>query len=314
MDNKYTFEHIYGYLKNNVKIYILSLFFSVAIVFGLFLYSNHTEKQKIQDENNFENQTVFSFIIENEQGNIMNNSGALTRVFLTELTKTSFFGKDVENKFNVQYDDQSNSFHIFFNDNVKKSIVEETRTYLNSQMEQNKIKFFVNKKIYFINENVESDVTPTDTSMGKKVLILFAGLIIVLTLLFGTILANYFERKRKTISQKFYLSDSEMIIDVNSLVKQETIKKVTILNSLIKGNYNNKLIIIESHSDLKEKLSFDKTKAFIVSDLGNLESEFPIVPEEVFIICEQGETTKEWFNRQIELVQNSVNIVKVIYI
>lgn len=312
MDNKYTFQNIYLYLKKNLKFYTLSFFLSLAILCGLFLYSSTTEKRQTEIENNAANKTVFSFILENEQGNLMNNSGALAQVFTTELSKTSFFSKDTESNFNVLYDDKSNSFKVFFDNSVKNSVVSETRNYLTSAIEQNKIDFFASKKIYFINENISSEDQPTGFS--KKMLILAIGVIFVLTLLLGTLLASYFEKKKKIISQKFYLANSEMIIDINSLKAKTKENKISIINSIIRGNKKNKLIILAGDSEFKGLLSFNETKNFVISDLGDLKAELPIQPEEIVIICEQNKTEKVWYNRQIELAKNSVNTVKVIFI
>lgn len=316
MDNKYTFQNIYLYLKKNLKFYALSFFLSLAILFGLFLYSNTTEKRQTEIENNSTNKTVFSFILENEQGNLMNNSGALTQVFTTELSKTSFFPKDTESNFNVLYDDKSNCFQVLFDNSVKNSVVSETRNYLTSAIEQKKIGFFASKKIYFINENISSEnISSEDQSTGfnKKMLVLAIGVIFVLTLLLGTLLASYFEKKKKTISHKFNLANSEMIIDINSLKAKMKENKISIINSIVRGNQKNKLIIVAGNSEFKDLLSFNETKNFVISDLGDLKAELPIQPEEIVIICEQNRTEKIWYNRQIELAKNSANTVKVIF-
>lgn len=67
-------------------------------------------------------------------------------------------------------------------------------------------------------------------------LVLAIGVIFVLTLLLGTLLASYFEKKKKTISHKFNLANSEMIIDINSLKAKMKENKISIINSIVRGN------------------------------------------------------------------------------
>ncbi len=56
---------------------------SLLFVGGLFFYSTYSQS-KIEDSNQ-KNQPLFSFILENSQGNIMTASGAIKQVYLTSL-------------------------------------------------------------------------------------------------------------------------------------------------------------------------------------------------------------------------------------
>lgn len=105
------------------------------------MYSSHTDKQQVQVEDQLESQLLFSFILENEQGNIMNNSGAISRVFTTTLSQQDFFTKKMEKNFKVTYDDKSNSFEVYFEGDFNKSKISSTRDFLVSQIQQNKMSF-----------------------------------------------------------------------------------------------------------------------------------------------------------------------------
>lgn len=312
MDNKYALEHIYQYFKVNIKTYILSFFVSILIVGALFMYSSATSKQQVESQSEEERSVVFSFILENEQGNLMNNAGALNQILLTTLSEQKFFSKAAEDGFKVTYEDATNSFQVFFANEVDKSLVSKTKDYLVLQIEQNKINFFNNKDIYFIDEQVSNE--NGTTSVSKKNLILYIGLIIMLTIIIGTVIANFVEAKKEKISHKFYLANNIMVLDVHSLKLQTKEERIETIKSIINGNLNNKIIVKENNISVLRDLLINDKKAVVLSDLGKLETRLPIDPEEIVIICEKDESSKIWYNRQVELAKNSVNIVKVIYI
>lgn len=316
MDNKYTFENIYQYFKDNAKIYFGSFILSLFVIFGFYMYSSHTDKQQVQVEDQLESQLLFSFILENEQGNIMNNSGAISRVFTTTLSQQDFFTKKMEKNFKVTYDDKSNSFEVYFEGDFNKSKISSTRDFLVSQIQQNKMSFFKNKNLYFINDisNEQDEKNENEAGINKKIVVLCLVVVIVLTLIFGTLFANYLESRKKVINQKFYLSNDKTILDINSLKIQTKEQRASIINSIIMGNSKNKIVIVESNSNLLNQISVNEEKVLVVSDLGELSKEISIEPEEILIICSKNKTTKIWYKRQIELARNSSNIVKIIYI
>ena len=184
-----------------------------VLTFGLFFYSSYTQKNV--EKNVQEEQPLFSFILENSQGNIMNASGAVKQVFLTSLQDTKQFSEETLEKLNVSYNDIQNTMDVKFISDEQIPGQKQISDYLQKEINEGKLSFFNNKQVYYINKNIGNDqlIIPSSETISTKKIILIILIDGILTVVLGTILASWKQHNTKTITQSFMLGNDVQLID-----------------------------------------------------------------------------------------------------
>lgn len=314
-NNGLSIKDICSFFKSHLQIYLATFLLSVIFVGGLFFYSNISQN-KIERTEEI-NDPLFSFILENEQGNIINTSGAVKEVFLTSLEDSNQFKQEVIENLAVSYDDIRNTINVKFVDTVSKSDAAQVKQFLKQELDEGKLSFFKNKTFYYVNTDlnlVKQKNLPITKTVSKKKIILLVLIIFVMTAISSTVLISWLEHKNKKISQKFFLGDDVQTIDINSLDFSSKADPKRIIYAILNGTHTNKLVVSEDEQFINQ-LTADKLERvsgyYQLQDIENPVSE---KIEELIIICVKQKTTKKWYKEQLEIGKALTNTIKTIYI
>lgn len=313
-NNKISPRDLYTFIKDNLIMYIISFFLSLVLTFGLFFYSSYTQKNV--EKNVQEEQPLFSFILENSQGNIMNASGAVKQVFLTSLQDTKQFSEETLEKLNVSYNDIQNTMDVKFISDEQIPGQKQISDYLQKEINEGKLSFFNNKQVYYINKNIGNDqlIIPSSETISTKKIIFIILIDGILTVVLGTILASWKQHNTKTITQSFMLGNDVQLIDIEALNLTTDQNKLNSINSLLNGNSKTKLLVLEENTSIKREELAENEHVMIYSNLQNISKPVLFIPDEILIICFKKNTSKYWYRQQVEIAKALTNEIKTIYI
>lgn len=314
-NNGLSIKDIFSFFKSHLKIYLATLLLSIILVGGLFFYSSISQNKIKQIEE--VNVPLFSFILENEQGNIMNTSGAVKEVFLTSLEDSNQFKQEVVEKLTVSYDDISNTINVRFVDTVSKSDEDQVKRFLRQELDEKKLSFFKNKTFYYVNNDINQanqNKLPITETVSKKKIILLVLVIFILTAIISTVLISWLEHKNKKVSQKFFLGDDVQTIDINSLDLSSKADQKRIIYSILNGTNTNKLVVSEDKQFINQLTTDNLDRVSGYYQLQDIENPVGEKTEELIIICVKQKTTKKWYKEQLEIGKALTNNIKTIYI
>lgn len=314
-NNGLSIKDICSFFKSHLKIYLATFLLSIILVGGLFFYSSMSQNKIEQTEEI--NVPLFSFILENEQGNIMNTSGAVKEVFLTSLEDSNQFKQEVVEKLTVSYDDISNTINVRFVDTVSKSDEDQVKQFLRQELDEKKLSFFKNKTFYYVNNDINQanqNKLPITETVGKKKIILLVLMIFILTAIISTVLISWLEHKNKKVSQKFFLGDDVQTIDINSLDLSSKADQKRIIYSILNGTNTNKLVVSEDKQFINQLTTDNLDRVSGYYQLQDIENPVGEKTEELIIICVKQKTTKKWYKEQLEIGKALTNNIKTIYI
>lgn len=314
-NNGLSIKDIFSFFKSHLKIYLATLLLSIILVGGLFFYSSISQNKIKQIEE--VNVPLFSFILENEQGNIMNTSGAVKEVFLTSLEDSNQFKQEVVEKLTVSYDDISNTINVRFVDTVSKSDEDQVKRFLRQELDEKKLSFFKNKTFYYVNNDINQanqNKLPITETVSKKKIILLVLVIFILTVIISTVLISWLEHKNKKVSQKFFLGDDVQTIDINSLDLSSKADQKRIIYSILNGTNTNKLVVSEDKQFINQLTTDNLDRVSGYYQLQDIENPVGEKTEELIIICVKQKTTKKWYKEQLEIGKALTNNIKTIYI
>lgn len=322
MEHKLTLDDLFSFIKNNIKYYIISFIVVVFAVIGISVYSSLS--QDVIDGEDADN-SLFSFILENKQGNIMNNSGAVKEALLTSLSKDQKLYQEYSNLLEVNYDNVKNIIIVSLSEVEKEDAVDQEKItdFFMNEIKNDSIDFFNDKGLYFVSyEPLEEVGVPNSesnlaTGFSKKKIILLVGITIILTAVTGTILSSYMVSKDKKITQKFYLGSGFPVIDINSLKFDTLSEKIDAIKAIVNRDNKAKLILVEDEDLQKqlEKSVSDQSNTILNSLLNeNAIKTDNRLPEEILIICSKDRTTKKWLKIQKELSDSFEVNVKYLFI
>ncbi|KAA9180525.1 hypothetical protein F6X86_02525 [Enterococcus durans] len=314
-NNGLSIKDIFSFFKSHLKIYLATLLLSIILVGGLFFYSSISQNKIKQIEEI--NVPLFSFILENEQGNIMNTSGAVKEVFLTSLEDSNQFKQEVVEKLTVSYDDISNTINVRFVDTVSKSDEDQVKRFLRQELDEKKLSFFKNKTFYYVNNDINQanqNKLPITETVSKKKIILLVLVIFILTVIISTVLISWLEHKNKKVSQKFFLGDDVQTIDINSLDLSSKADQKRIIYSILNGTNTNKLVVSEDKQFINQLTTDNLDRVSGYYQLQDIENPVGEKTEELIIICVKQKTTKKWYKEQLEIGKALTNNIKTIYI
>ena len=314
-NNGLSIKDIFSFFKSHLKIYLATLLLSIILVGGLFFYSSISQNKIKQIEEI--NVPLFSFILENEQGNIMNTSGAVKEVFLTSLEDSNQFKQEVVEKLTVSYDDISNTINVRFVDTVSKSDEDQVKRFLIQELDEKKLSFFKNKTFYYVNNDINQanqNKLPITETVSKKKIILLVLVIFILTAIISTVLISWLEHKNKKVSQKFFLGDDVQTIDINSLDLSSKADQKRIIYSILNGTNTNKLVVSEDKQFINQLTTDNLDRVSGYYQLQDIENPVGEKTEELIIICVKQKTTKKWYKEQLEIGKALTNNIKTIYI
>lgn len=314
-NNGLSIKDIFSFFKSHLKIYLATLLLSIILVGGLFFYSSMSQNKIKQIEEI--NVPLFSFILENEQGNIMNTSGAVKEVFLTSLEDSNQFKQEVVEKLTVSYDDISNTINVRFVDTVSKSDEDQVKQFLRQELDEKKLSFFKNKTFYYVNNDINQanqNKLPITETVSKKKIILLVLVIFILTAIISTVLISWLEHKNKKVSQKFFLGDDVQTIDINSLDLSSKADQKRIIYSILNGTNTNKLVVSEDKQFINQLTTDNLDRVSGYYQLQDIENPVGEKTEELIIICVKQKTTKKWYKEQLEIGKALTNNIKTIYI
>lgn len=302
------------------------------------LVLNQKERDDLQKK-----RVSFDFYVENEDGTPFVNYN-----LLKELLTTDDVSKLIEDKteiaieptpkqaINVTLDSTSNILEVSVGTGSFKSNKLISNA-LYDAMKNGDIQFFNNKHIYistppYKNENsiAENEGTITVDSMGisSKKLVIYGALAIIISMIVGVIIAVIHSMTRKEISDTFTYGYKEDDILLNFTNKKNSSieeknrlmihavlhpKKVTklilselALNEQIKNELENQLNVSSQELDVQP------TNIVIAQDLSEVNPLIQI--DEVNILLNNKETTKNWYKNQRNQLKNYNAPVKVIQI
>lgn len=314
-NNGLSIKDIFSFFKSHLKIYLATLLLSIILVGGLFFYSSISQNKIKQIEEI--NVPLFSFILENEQGNIMNTSGAVKEVFLTSLEDSNQFKQEVVEKLTVSYDDISNTINVRFVGTVSKSDEDQVKRFLRQELDEKKLSFFKNKTFYYVNNDINQanqNKLPITETVSKKKIILLVLVIFILTAIISTVLISWLEHKNKKVSQKFFLGDDVQTIDINSLDLSSKADQKRIIYSILNGTNTNKLVVSEDKQFINQLTTDNLDRVSGYYQLQDIENPVGEKTEELIIICVKQKTTKKWYKEQLEIGKALTNNIKTIYI
>lgn len=314
-NNGLSIKDIFSFFKSHLKIYLATLLLSIILVGGLFFYSSISQNKIKQIEEI--NVPLFSFILENEQGNIMNTSGAVKEVFLTSLEDSNQFKQEVVEKLTVSYDDISNTINVRFVDTVSKSDEDQVKRFLRQELDEKKLSFFKNKTFYYVNNDINQanqNKLPITETVSKKKIILLVLVIFILIAIISTVLISWLEHKNKKVSQKFFLGDDVQTIDINSLDLSSKADQKRIIYSILNGTNTNKLVVSEDKQFINQLTTDNLDRVSGYYQLQDIENPVGEKTEELIIICVKQKTTKKWYKEQLEIGKALTNNIKTIYI
>lgn len=314
-NNGLSIKDICSFFKSHLKIYLATFLLSIILVGGLFFYSSMSQNKIEQTEEI--NVPLFSFILENEQGNIMNTSGAVKEVFLTSLEDSNQFKQEVVEKLTVSYDDISNTINVRFVDTVSKSDEDQVKQFLRQELDEKKLSFFKNKTFYYVNNDINQanqNKFPITETVSKKKIILLVLVIFILTAIISTVLISWLEHKNKKVSQKFFLGDDVQTIDINSLDLSSKADQKRIIYSILNGTNTNKLVVSEDKQFINQLNTDNLDRVSGYYQLQDIENPVGEKTEELIIICVKQTTTKKWYKEQLEIGKALTNNIKTIYI
>lgn len=314
-NNGLSIKDIFSFFKSHLKIYLATLLLSIILVGGLFFYSSISQNKIKQIEEI--NVPLFSFILENEQGNIMNTSGAVKEVFLTSLEDSNQFKQEVVEKLTVSYDDISNTINVRFVGTVSKSDEDQVKRFLRQELDEKKLSFFKNKTFYYVNNDINQanqNKLPITETVSKKKIILLVLVIFILTVIISTVLISWLEHKNKKVSQKFFLGDDVQTIDINSLDLSSKADQKRIIYSILNGTNTNKLVVSEDKQFINQLTTDNLDRVSGYYQLQDIENPVGEKTEELIIICVKQKTTKKWYKEQLEIGKALTNNIKTIYI
>ncbi|MDA9462402.1 hypothetical protein B835_2347 [Enterococcus mundtii 3F] len=314
-NNSLSPKDIYSFFRDHLKVYIVSFIISLLLVGGLFFYSNYSQS-KIENTNQI-NRPLFSFILENSQGNIVTASGAVKQVFLTSLQEKNQFSDETLEKLSVGYNDIQNTIDVQFTDDVPEQEQKQISELLQKEMTNNELPFFDNKTFYYINKDIQFNKSlPVQVSEGISIkkIILLVLVMIVITVGLGTLLVSWKEYRTKVITQKFTLGNDVQAIDINSLDLSTVEEKLNIINSLLNGSSKNKFLVLEENNIIDRNQISKQNNTNIFSNLNHIIEPVSFKPDEILIVCFKKNTTKKWYREQLEIAKALTNIIKIIYI
>ncbi|MFB5367118.1 hypothetical protein ACFC5Y_09890 [Enterococcus faecium] len=313
-NNNVTLKDVIYFFKSSLKQYVAAFILSIVLVGGVLLYSNYSQNNIDKKED--KNDLLFSFILENNQGNIMTSSGAVKQVFLTSLQETKKYKSELLEQLIVTYNDIENTMDVQLTESVDREKKEEIANLLIKEMNDGKLNYFENKHFYYINKDLENNLKKEDTiseGISKKKIILLIIVLIMLSMILGTILASWKENKNTMISQKFNLGNDVQQIDINSLNISSNIEKSNIIRAIINGTNLKKILVLQENTLIGENLCTNDS-AYLIMDLEKIEEPLSIQPEEIIIVCFKNKTSKIWYKKQLEIAKALTSTIKIIYI
>ncbi|EMF0610223.1 hypothetical protein G9L56_002370, partial [Enterococcus faecium] len=171
-NNNVTLKDVIYFFKSSLKQYVAAFILSIVLVGGVLLYSNYSQNNIDKKED--KNDLLFSFILENNQGNIMTSSGAVKQVFLTSLQETKKYKSELLEQLIVTYNDIENTMDVQLTESVDREKKEEIANLLIKEMNDGKLNYFENKHFYYINKDLENNLKKEDTiseGISKKKII-----------------------------------------------------------------------------------------------------------------------------------------------
>ncbi|MBF8807722.1 MAG: hypothetical protein IC227_04220 [Enterococcus lacertideformus] len=281
------------FIKNHKKVYFLSGFISLLICALLVGYN-----WKISCTNLYATGEEITFLLENKEGNPYQNSEDIRKIFLLQLNDDPTVSKEIKEELNknLTVTRDASNFFIVTVDNYLNKENTFVKDKLLSYLKQGEISFFKDKTIIDLSENTKEIFAPTQEaqilSIKKIVIYLIGGFILFVIL--GTILATILSRKNTVINDDFSFLVNDQIVNISHFSKLD--KQACIENTLM--NIAIPTIIITQLHNLK--LINDNHNIVITDDLGHAFLP-PFEAHKILLICEKGETTKEWYQLQMEL-------------
>lgn len=281
------------FIKNHKKVYFLSGFI-VLLVCALLVGYNW----KISRTNVDTTGEEITFLLENKEGNPYQNSEDIRKILLLQLNGDRTLSKKIKAELNknLTVTRDASNFFIVTVDNYTDKENTFVKEKLLSYLKQGEIPFFKDKTIVELSENTKDIFAPVQETQSlsiKKIVIYLVGGGILFAIL-GTILAAVFSRKNTVINDDFSFLTNDQVVNISHFSNID--KQVCIENTLM--NIVTPTIILTQLQNLN--LRTDNNNIIITDDLGNA-----FLPSfearKILLICEKGETTKEWYQLQMEL-------------
>lgn len=305
MYTQISFKSIKEFMHNNKKIYLLSALISILIFLILIGYN-----WKISNKEVVESAEEVAFLLENKEGNPVQNPEDIRRVLLLQLHGDNSVGNDIKEELNDNlkvFRDASNFFTVSVDNYDEKDnilVKDKILSYLN----HNDIEYFNDKHIINLSEDPKELFNPTveNNEFSIKKIVAFVLGSIILIFILGTILSAIFSKKNKLLTDDFSFLSKDTVINISHF---PSIDKQKCINSII-NNVTVPTIVVTKLVNLDFK---EMGKVGVTESLENTFDD-SINPTKVLIICEKGNTTKEWYQLQLELAKIYTDAIDIIII
>lgn len=291
--------------------FFLSLIILVFFIFYSFISSNDVKMEDREVES-------ISFILENNQGSVISNTGVVKSILVRSFIKNSKANdmkeqEEIKKATSVTFDTTTSVMTVTVdNSELSKGITNLSETFF-EYLSNEELKYFENKELYMMDDHtmkntIENTGNSTSFISRKRILVyillwFFTGISI------SSIFIAWKTYKDKFIANKFYLSNKTINIDLEKFKFASSNDEYSELKSIINSPAKNKFIVSENEIEIDDNLEY----IFFTKSLSEVR-EAPFFPCEIVIICNKNLTSKNWYNLQLELSKNYNVKMKSVFI
>lgn len=313
MNNLPTVKDVLTYLKDNKKSFFGATIIAIAM-FGMF-FAISTKKGQSTDVSKEEFHYQFEFIVENKEGNLSNNPQTVKYVLDRYIVdKQIKVGGVTSTKLTESYD-------ITYNNQVGVMTLKSTGELAVSQalydiLAHSDSTYFKDRSVFLLMsgpEEFESETSliQSDKSFSPKQLLIYVVGTIVTSILLGFLLSWGKETKSKTIRNQFYLSSDIPVMNFEKVYMQNSDKLKQLMSLVMNEAGERQTLVITTDDEVKQVLKANQ----LIDISDGLLTEVPSILnyQEIVLVCRKNNTSKVWYNTQLEILKNLSVPVKCIY-
>ncbi|WP_314065813.1 hypothetical protein [uncultured Vagococcus sp.] len=313
MNNLPDLKDVVIYVKDNKKNFISAAVIALALFGMFFAISVNFGHSTLDPKEDYKYQ--FEFIVENKEGNISNNPQTIKYVLDHYILNQNLKTDQLDSHALIE------NYDITYNNQVGVMTLKTTGERKVNQLfydifKNSKSEYFADRSIYLLSTHPEkydpeAELLLVEQGISLKIILLYIVGTIVTTILVGFLLSWMKDSKSQLIRNRFSLFTDVPVMNLEKLYLQNNDQRQELLRTAVKGmNEGRKLVIAmdpEVLTTLGTSDNFDIINNLLSED--NLNSNY----QEVILICRKNNTTKVWYNTQLELLKNLNVTVKCIY-
>lgn len=338
-----TIKQMKKFFKDNLKTIFATAGVCLVLFFGAVgytIYSNDAALKRVESVTGKEitpitgaeysklnkNKVRFLFFVENEEGNLFANPNLFESILLSddvlaESGAEALIPKGVAPEFviDVTYDDVTSGLFVTvgtgdYNTNLAlANLLYET-------VSTDKLGFFDNKDVYMLTEpeKVSKKLESlTDANISVMEYVVYGVAVLILSVIMGLFIAAVRMVTNKEISDGFSYkyAEDDLVMDLTEM-GGEVNQPLALVQAIRHPAKDTKLVLAQrlDAKELQEKLiTKEGTGKFIVKN-DILEVSADTHFDEIIIISEKNQTTKQWYKNQRIQLENYHSPIKIILI